>query len=69
MVINEFWIYFWGFVGIPGKNANVPFKEFYQIFSLVMRQLGSNLQEFLWIVSYNNLYQVLTLRILSWLID
>ena len=69
MVTNELWIYSWGFIGIPGKNVNVPFKEFYQIFSLVIRQLGSNLKELLWIVSYNNLYQVLTLLILSWLID
>ena len=69
MVINELWIYFWGFVGIPGKNINVPFKKFYQIFSLVMRRLGSNLKELLWIISYNNLYQVLTLRILGWFID
>ena len=69
MVTNEFWIYSWGLVGIPGKNVNVPSKEFYQIFSLVMRKLGSNLKELLWIVSYNNLYQVLILRILCWLID
>ena len=44
MMTNEFWIYSWGFVGILGKNANVPSKEFYQIFYLVMRELGSNLK-------------------------
>ena len=69
MVINEFWIYSWGFIGIPDKKVNVLFKEFYQIFSLVMRQLRFNLKEPLWIVSYNNIYQVLTLCILSWLIN
>ena len=68
MVTNKFWIYSWGFISIPGKNVNVPFKEFYQIFSLVIRQLGSNLKELLWIVSYNNLYQALILHIIGWLI-
>ena len=66
---NEFWIYSWGFIGIPGKDVNVHSKEFYQLFSLLMRQLGSNLKELFWIIPYNNLYQVLTLRILGWLID
>ena len=66
---DEFWIYSWGLVGIPGKNINVPSKEFYQIFSLVMRQLGSNLKELFRIVPDSNLYQIFTLCILGWLID
>ena len=69
MVTDELWIYFWGFISIPGKDVNVPSKEFYQFFFLLMRQLGSNLKELLRIVSYNNLYQILTLRVLGWLID
>ena len=69
MVTDKFWIYSWSFIGIPGKEVNIPSKEFYQIFSLMMRQLGSNLKELFRIVSYNNLYQVLTLCILGWLID
>ena len=69
MMTDEFWIYSWGLVGIPGKNVNVPSKEFYQIFSFVMRQLGSNLKKLLWIIPYNNIYQILTLRFFGWLID
>ena len=69
MVTDEFWIYSWGFIGISGKDINVPSKEFYQLFSLLMRQLGSYLKELFRIVPYNNLYQVLTLCILGWLIN
>ena len=69
MVTDEFRIYSWGFIGIPGKDINVLSKELYQPFSPLMRQLGSNLKELFQIVPYNNLYQVLTLRILDWLID
>ena len=46
MMIDEFWIYSWGLVGIPGKDINVLSKELYQLFSLLMRQLGSNLKNF-----------------------
>ena len=66
---DEFWINSWGFISILDEDINVPSKEFYQLFSLLMRQLGSNLKELFWIIPYNNLYQVLTLRILGWLID
>ena len=69
VVTDEFWINSWGFISIPSKDINVPFEEFYQFFFLLMRQLGSNLKEFFQIVSYNNLYQILTLRILGWLFD
>ena len=69
MMTDEFWIYSWGFIGIPSKDINVPFKEFYQLFFLLMRQLESNLKELFRIVSYNNLYQIFTLRILGGLID
>ena len=56
MMTDEFWIYSWGLVGIPGKENNVLFKELYQLFSLLMRQLGSNLKKLFRIVPYNNLY-------------
>ena len=56
MMKDEFWIYSRGFVGIPSKDINVPFKEFYQLFSLLTRQLKSNLKELFWVVPYNNLY-------------
>ena len=56
MMIDKFWIYSWGFVGIPSKDINVPFKEFYQLFFLLMRQLGSNLKKLFRVVPYNNLY-------------
>ena len=69
MVTDEVWIYSWGFISIPGKDINIPSKEFFQLFLLLMKQLGSNLKKPFWIVPYNNLYQILTLRILSWLID
>ena len=69
MVTDEFWIYSWGFISIPGKDINVPSKEFYQLFFLLMRQLGSNLKELFQIVLYSNFYQIFTLRILDWLID
>ena len=69
VVTDEFWINSWGFISIPSKDINVPFEEFYQFFFLLMRQLGSNLKEFFQIVSYNNLYQILTLRIRGWPID
>ena len=69
MMTDELWIYSWGFISIPGKDINVHSKEFYQLFSLLMRQLGSNLKELFRIVPYNNLYQIFTLRILGWLID
>ena len=66
---DEFWIYSWDFVGIPGKDINVLFKELYQLFSLLMKQLGSNLKKLFQVVPYNNLYQIFALRILGWLID
>ena len=66
---DEFWIYSRGLIGIPSKNVNVLFKEFYQLFSLLIRQLGSNLKELFRIVPYNNLYKIFTLCILGWLID
>ena len=69
MVTDEVWIYPWGFISILGKDINVPSKEFYQLFFLLMRQLGSNLKELFQIVPYNNLYQIFTLHILGWLID
>ena len=56
MMTDEFWIYSWGFVGILGKNINVPFKEFYQLFFLLMRQLGPNLKKLFRVIPYNNLY-------------
>ena len=69
MVTDEVWIYSWGFISIPGKDINVPSKEFYQLFLLLVRQLGSNLKEPFRIIPYNKLYQILTLCILGWLID
>ena len=66
---DEFWINSWGFISILDEDINVPSEEFYQFFFLLMRQLGSNLKEFFRIVSYSNLCQILTLRILGWLID
>ena len=69
MVTDEVWIYSWGFISILGKDINVHSKEFYQLFFLLMRQLGSNLKELFRIVPYNNLYQIFTLCILGWLID
>ena len=68
MVAGELWINSWGFVSIPGKDINVPSKEFYQLFSLLMRQLGSNLKKLFRIVPYINFYQILTLGVLGWLI-
>ena len=56
MMADELWIYSWCFVGIPDKNINVLFKELYQFFSLLMRQLGSNLKKLFQVVPYNNLY-------------
>ena len=69
MVTDEFWINSWGFISILGECINVPSKKFYQLFLLLMRQLGSNLKELFWIVSYSNFYQIFTLLILGWLID
>ena len=69
MMANEVWIYSWGFISIPGKDINVPSKEFYQLFLLLVRQLGSNLKELFRIVPYSNLYQIFTLRILGWPVD
>ena len=56
MMTDEFWIYSWGLVGIPGKDINVPFKELYLLFSLLMRQLGSKLKKLFWVIPYYNLY-------------
>ena len=53
---DKFWIYSWGLVGISGKDIKALFKEPYQLFSLLMRQLGSNLKKLLQVVSYNNFY-------------
>ena len=50
MMTDEFWIYSWGFVGIPSKDINIPFKEFYQFFSPLMRQLKSNMKKLFWVV-------------------
>ena len=69
MVIDEVWIYPWGFISILGKDINVPSKEFYLLFLLLVRQLESNLKEPFQIVPYNNFYQIFTLRLLSWPID
>ena len=52
---DEFWIYSWGFVSILGKDINVLFKELYQLFSLLMRQLGSNLKKLFRVIPYNYL--------------
>ena len=65
METDEVWIYPWGFISIPGKDINVPFKEFYQLFLLLVSQLGSNLKEPFRIVPYNNLYQIFTLHLIS----
>ena len=56
MMTDEFWIYSWGLVGILSKDINVLFKELYQLFSLLMRQLGSNLKKLFWVIPYNDLY-------------
>ena len=69
VVTDEFWINSWGFISIPGKDINVPSEEFYQLFFLWIRKLGSNLKELFRVVSYSNLYQIFTLRTLGWLID
>ena len=59
-MIDEFWIYSWGFISILGKDINVPSKEFYQLFFLLMRQLRSNLNELFRIIPYSNLYQFIS---------
>ena len=69
MVANEFWIYPWGLVSIPGKNINVLFKELYQLFSLLLGELRSDLKKLLWIISYSNFHKIFTLYFLGWLID
>ena len=65
---DEFRINSGGFISILDKDINVPYEEFYKLFFLLTRQLGSNLKELFQIVPYSNLYQIFTLRILGWLI-
>ena len=60
MVVNEVRIHPGGLVSTPCKYVDIFSEKAYQLFLLLMRQLSSDLEEFLFIVANNDFLQLLT---------